>query len=79
MGLPSQVHYDTFDMLSFWGNVTLVNGERTAADVWGTGLCFPGAVTSDPVKSNGFQAADGLAPDKDDSRQWATAALASLF
>lgn len=53
--------------------------ERNAADVQSTGLCFPGGVTSELVKPNSFQPADGLAPDKGDSRQWATAALVSLF
>lgn len=28
VGLPRQVHHLVLDMLSFWGNVTLVNGEK---------------------------------------------------
>lgn len=53
--------------------------ERNAADEQSTGLCFPGAVTSELVQPNSLQAADGLAADKGDSHRWATAALVCLF
>lgn len=42
-------------------------------------LCVSGAVTSELVKPNGFQAADGLDPDRSDSSQWAAAALVSFL
>lgn len=58
------------------GAMALPQRERNAANVWSTGLRFPGHFGT--CEDKWLPGCDGLAPDKGDSQQGATAALVSF-